>query len=94
MLKFLIAAAALAFAPAAAQAERGGTNANAQVCRAQQSVGSRLGARRICRSQAEWDEQDRLMRATIRDSQNRHVAPTVDLRPGGQNGGLVPGGPR
>ncbi|HEV7661732.1 MAG TPA: hypothetical protein VGO55_17970 [Allosphingosinicella sp.] len=93
MLKLLIAAAALAFAPAAAQAEQGGANPNARVCRAQPLAGSRLGARRICRSKAEWDEQDRLARGLVRDTQNRLVSPTRDglLT---QPNGFGPGGPR
>jgi hypothetical protein len=93
MLKFLIAAAALAVAPAAAQAEQGGANPNARVCRAQPQAGSRLGARRICRSKAEWDEQDREARGLVRDHQNRLVNPTIDgVR--GQANGSGPGGPR
>ena len=95
MLKLLIAAAALAFAPAAAQAEQGGANANpnARVCRALQVVGSRLGARRVCKTQAEWDEEDRMMRGLVRDSQNRHLTSTVDEVTGRPNGSGI-GGPR
>jgi hypothetical protein len=93
MLKIMIAAAALAVAPAAAQAEQGGANANARVCRAQPVAGSRLGTRRICRSKAEWDEQDREARTLVRDHQNRLVNPTRDgllTQPNGSG----PGGPR
>jgi hypothetical protein len=93
MLKFLIAAAALAVAPAAAQAEPGGADPSARVCRSQPLAGSRLGARRVCQSRAEWAEQDRAARGLVRDTQNRLVNPTRDGMLSQPNGS-GPGGPR
>ncbi|TMM49816.1 hypothetical protein [Qipengyuania marisflavi] len=43
-----------------------------KVCKTQPpAVGSRLGARRVCRTQAEWDEQQQNARDTANDMSQR-----------------------
>jgi len=65
----LAATAALAQAPSAP--EGGGSNSKAStrttkmVCRSESESGSRLNRRRVCVTQAEWDEQRRINRADV-----------------------------
>ena len=95
MRKSIFVAAIVAFAPVAAQAgqvtppdglQRVEPTGSERICRSQGVVGSRLGARRVCRTQAEWNEQDRMARTMVRDNQNRHMSPTVDWQAGKPNG--------
>lgn len=44
---------------------------NRIVCRNITEIGSRLARRRICQTQAQWDEQQRLTRAETEDRQTR-----------------------
>lgn len=90
MLLTMVAAAA----PVAAQTPAVSADASARmICRSIQHVGSRLGARRSCKTQAEWDALEAATRNGVRDAQQRQVSPTVDWVPGRQNG-LGQGGPR
>lgn len=88
MLKSMLVAALLASAPGAAHVERDRENSYTgdRICRVQPVIGSRLGGRRVCKTQAEWDEMERAARDGVREAQNRQVAPTVDRYPGVPNG--------
>lgn len=83
-------AAALLVVPVAAQAQAltatGNTNAGERICRAQRTIGSRLAVRRVCKTQAEWDEMERTAQTDIREAQTRNVNRTVDWQPGQMNG--------
>jgi hypothetical protein len=59
-------------APAAASTD------NRRVCRVISQVGSRLGSRRVCGTQAEWDDVDSEARRTMAEGRQRMLAPTVD----------------
>ena len=84
MKKVIIAAAAVALwapgahagsqeAPAEANAEaEGHTSANTVVCRRVAApTGSRIGARRICKTQSEWDAISAAARNEVEDAQLR-----------------------
>jgi len=45
---------------------------NRMVCRNITEIGSRLARRRVCQTQAEWDEQQRLTRADTENRQTRN----------------------
>jgi hypothetical protein len=94
MRSLMLLAAVAAAAPVAAQtpAVRADTNERL-ICRSVQHIGSRLGARRSCKTQAQWDELEQATRNGVRDAQHRQVSPTVDWVPGQQNG-LGPRDPR
>ena len=88
----LLTLAAVA-APVAAQTPAAGADTNARmVCRSISQVGSRLGARRSCKPQAEWDALEQATRNGVRDAQQRQLSPTVDWVRGQPNGGMP--GPR
>ncbi|WP_294235912.1 hypothetical protein [uncultured Sphingomonas sp.] len=42
-----------------------------KICRAQETTGSRLAAKRVCKTQAEWDEIAANARNTVEDSATR-----------------------
>lgn len=88
----LLLSAALAGTQAAAQIPQSIPDPGERICRVQGQVGSRLGARRVCKTRAEWEDLDRSSRNAVRDVQMRHVSPTVDQYPGMANG--MPGTPR
>ena len=79
MLKFVTLAAAVAFSatPLAAQVSSTETAPQAVkshdpaklICEREEQIGSRLGARRICLTAAQWDEQRREHRADIERAQ-------------------------
>ena len=45
---------------------------NRVVCRNITEIGSRLARRRVCQTQAQWDEQQRLTRAEMENRQTRN----------------------
>jgi hypothetical protein len=49
-----------------------------RICRTIRQVGSRLGSRRICGTQAEWDNADSEARRTMAEGQQRMLSPTYD----------------
>jgi hypothetical protein len=49
-----------------------------RVCRVIRQVGSRLGSRRVCGTQAEWDDADSTARRTMAEGQQRMLSPTYD----------------
>jgi hypothetical protein len=57
----LVAAPAIAQAPAAAPAQSQSTakkdDPNQKICVKEESTGSRLGAKRVCMTRAEWDDR-------------------------------------
>ena len=71
----LAATAAIAQAPqASAPPSEGGARSstspsNKMVCRSESDVSSRLRRRRVCVTQAEWDEQRRLSRSDVEKAQ-------------------------
>ena len=89
-LMFLAMAAA---APTASETPAAADTAQPLICRSIQRIGSRLGARRSCKTQAEWDALEAATRNGVRDAQHRQVAPTVDWV-AGQPNGMMPGPPR
>jgi hypothetical protein len=93
-MQSLIVLAMAAAAPVASETPAAADPAQPLVCRSIQRIGSRLGARRSCKPQAEWDALEAATRNGVRDAQQRQVSPTVDLLPGQPNGLLIPGGPR
>jgi hypothetical protein len=66
-----LAAPAMAFAadpavqPTKTSAEAKAEKKNRMVCKQQEEKGSRLGGKRICRTQAEWDEISAIQRRDI-----------------------------
>ena len=72
--RMIVAAALLATSasiPAQAQLSRskGSDYSNKKICKVQDRNGSRLGGKRICKSQAEWDQEAREARLTIQTMQ-------------------------
>ena len=70
----LAATAAIAQAPQGTAAPSGSTpsastDSTKMVCRSQGDSSSRLRRRRVCVTQAEWDEQRRLSRADVEKAQ-------------------------
>jgi len=71
----LAATAALSQTPAPAAPEGGGTGTKASdsttkmVCRSEGDSSSRLRGRRVCATQAEWDEQRRSSRMDVEKAQ-------------------------
>jgi hypothetical protein len=59
--------AASASVPAIAQQARskGSDYSNKKVCKVQDRIGSRLGGKRMCRSQSEWDQEAREARLSV-----------------------------
>ena len=93
MRSALLLIAAVVGTQAAAQSPQSVPDPGERECRSQGQIGSRLGARRVCRTRAEWAELDRGTRTAVRDAQTRQLAPSVDWQPGKLNGS-GPGGPR
>lgn len=84
---FLMAAGALIAAPAAAQtttvdvrpieAPTAKSDVNKLICKKQQEIGSRLGAKKICLTQKQWDERAQIDREdTERIQQNTGTRPS------------------
>jgi hypothetical protein len=86
MLKFAAAAAAVALVlstPAAAQITfddsppapaavgKDGKDPNRIVCERHEEIGSRLGAKKVCKSAAQWDEERRQQRDTLEGVQRQ-----------------------
>ena len=101
MGRFLIAASVLlvpvaAAAPvsaASAQQARQVEDPNRVVCRSERFTGSRIAARRTCRTAAEWASQARLIREGLDNRANRPVEGTSDAPPaigGGSNSPFIP----
>ena len=74
----MVAAGALAVLAAPAVAERKKANAdpNRMICEKQEVLGSRLQAKRVCKTAAEWETQRQLDRQQIDKSQNLRHQPT------------------
>lgn len=68
----------------AASARPGNTlDPNRRVCRRQETIGSRLRARTVCRTAAEWDEMDRRARENGKDLTNRSNINSTQPKMGG-----------
>lgn len=66
------------------QAGQGNTlDPNRRVCRRQETLGSRLRARSVCRTAAEWDAMDRRARENAKDLTNRSNINSTQPKMGG-----------
>jgi hypothetical protein len=74
----MVAAGTLAVLATPATAERKKANAdpNRMICEKQEVLGSRLQAKRVCKTAAEWEIQRQLDRQQIDKSQNLRHQPT------------------
>ncbi|HEY0414476.1 MAG TPA: hypothetical protein VGD66_15180 [Allosphingosinicella sp.] len=64
LLAAALAAAGTA-APLPAAPPAAGTDATKKICRLQETIGSRLGGTRICRTRAEWEDLKLQSRRTV-----------------------------
>jgi hypothetical protein len=77
----MVATAAVSQAPADAPARSGPDNDPDQVvCVTETAIGSRLGARRVCRTRAEWTEHRSESRGVV--DRVQYFKPTVCNAPG------------
>lgn len=61
-------------APAAAAASVTSTDDNKQICKKEKPTGSRLAAKKVCRTKAEWDEFYRQQRQETEQMQRNDMA--------------------
>lgn len=63
--------------------EQPGLDPNRRVCRSQETLGSRLRKRTVCRTAAEWDQLDRQSRQDGKDMTDRNNINYTDPKMGG-----------
>ena len=65
------------------QADPGTLDPNRRVCRSQETLGTRLRKRTVCRTAAEWDQLDRQTRENGKDLTDRSNINSTQPRMGG-----------
>ena len=62
--------------PASAERKKPNSDPNRIICEKQEVLGSRLQAKRVCKTAAEWETQRQIDRQQIDKSQNMRHVPT------------------
>jgi hypothetical protein len=87
----MTAAAAMlaASAPGIAAGSKAPPDPGRQICKSQESIGSRLARKRICHSAQEWEDlalQDRIMLGTKQHTGDAAMSPMEQYAPAGRQG--------